>query len=92
MPRDDVDPDRPEEPNQRSNAIPYDRCVIAGRPHADSSANNADTATTGTPAASSNRNGPNGSPVACSDPRCGTTKPASSPPGRSSSLDHEPGT
>ena len=59
--------------NQRSNAIPYDRCVVAGRPPADNSAKNADTAATGTPAASSKRNGANRSPVDRSDPPRGTT-------------------
>jgi len=59
--------------NHCSRSIPYDRCVVPGLPQADNSAKNAATAPTITPLASTTRNGANKSPVASSDPHCGTT-------------------
>jgi len=43
--------------NQRSNAIPYERCVVADRPAACNSPKYAATAATGSPAESSSRYG-----------------------------------
>ena len=41
--------------NQRSRSIPYERCVVAGRPHARRSLRYAATGAITTPSASSSR-------------------------------------
>src|SRR5215207_1439437 len=43
--------------NQRNRSIPYERCVVAGRPHAANSAKNAAAGATTPPPASTSRYG-----------------------------------
>ena len=59
--------------NQRNNAIPYERWVVAARPAACNSPKYAATAVTGSPEESSSRYGSQGSPVAAREPARGTT-------------------
>jgi hypothetical protein len=59
--------------NQRSNAIPYERCVVTDRPAACSSPKYAATAATGSPEESNSRYGSHGSPVAARDASRETT-------------------
>ncbi|MCW2942385.1 MAG: hypothetical protein JWN00_5370 [Actinomycetia bacterium] len=59
--------------NQRSNAMQYDRWVVAGLPAACRSFRYAATGATSTPAGSTSRYGSHGSPVSISDPDRSTT-------------------
>jgi hypothetical protein len=72
--------------NQRSNAIPYERCVVTDRPAACNSPKYAATGATGSPEESSSRYGSHRSPVAARDPTRGATNDRRSRDGSSCSI------
>ncbi len=72
--------------NHRNRSIPYERSVDSALPAAWRSRKYADTASTGSPAESANRNGNHRSPVASSRPANGTGNTARSRGGSTSSI------